>query len=115
MAMNLEKEPDYNTLLQTLLQKTREGKLVWQETADASTFLAAVRGERTFEINLVVSDASDYVQGVRLLVRDSEGKLLFDVSMPHRAPASSLYDLAKRIATRVDEKIDSTMELLGSL
>ena len=85
MGTNLDKEPDYGAIFQALLQKTREGKLAWQETADAHTFVAAVRGERTFEISLVFDDFRDIVQAVHLVVRDSEGKLFFDISMPYRA------------------------------
>ena len=113
MSADLQREPDYDALLQTLLQKSREGKLVWQETADPASFIAAARGERTFEISRS-GDSFD------LTVCDSQGRQILRMSaathnVVYFDSVRDLYQLAKRIATHLDEKIDSTMELLGSL
>ena len=138
MAVNLEKNLDYDVLLETLLDKTKAGKLVWHETADEYTFIAALKGERTFEITSKTSLTSQLsAPGTRVTskalseptilsldevgdnaapivrVRDGQGRLLFET--PPSALTAELYDLARRIAMHVDEEINSTMEILEQL
>ncbi|OHB68748.1 MAG: hypothetical protein A2V70_01795 [Planctomycetes bacterium RBG_13_63_9] len=107
MAVDLDKEPDYNVLLQALIDKTKAGKLRWEETADEDTFVAAVKGQRTFEVS--GKDAPQFV----VAVRDEEGKVFFQT--PASSMARELFLLARRVALHVDEKIDSTMVLLENL
>ena len=136
MAVNLEKGPDYEPLLQALIEKTKARKLAWHETADEDTFLSAVKGERTFELTLfapptttpppdVIVPPSGATRGrfyvaepvlppvpiVR--VRNGEGKLLFEI--PSSPETEELYDLARRITRNVDENIDATRQLLEQL
>ena len=108
MHLDLDREPDYTGLLDALLAKTRAGKITWQETADEDTFLAAVHGRQTFEI----SRHGDFAV---LTVRDRDGKLLFRTSQTSLDAANELWRLARRIAMRVDEKIDSALELIKGL
>lgn len=120
--MNLEKEPDYETVLQALLEKTKQGKVAWQETAKEDTFVAAAKGEQTFEITYI--DPSRTAGGVVigagapyavLTVKDREGKLLFETPSDGLATALELFRAARRVALRVDEKIESTLELIDQL
>lgn len=105
---------DYEPFVQALLEKTREGKLRWEETADEDAFLVSIRGEQTVEIrsapSILVND-----NRYEVVVRDREGKVLFDFSALQRSTAASLYQQAKRIASRIDEKLDSSLQLVKSL
>jgi hypothetical protein len=105
MATDFNRDLDYDALVFALINKTLEGKLAWQETADASTFIAAVKGERTFEI-------SEDDRGAHLSVKDNRGKDLFYYSS---RDCRELFALARRVALRLDEKLDSTVELLNQL
>ena len=115
MSVDFDKGPQYDAVVEALLEKTREGKLTWQETADPDTFLAAVKGKQTFEIR---QDSEEPVL-IDLVVRDGGGNVSFNVSFDTRhsldSPAEDLFALAKRLATRVDEKIDATRRLLSDL
>ncbi len=125
MTADFNATPDYDGLLQALLEKTKAGRLVWQETADEKAFLASVKGQRTFEIILkpfpedsLAAELMGHEKGVLidqavLVVRDANGKVLLET--PPSRLTSDLHDLARRIATHVDESIDSTLQLLERL
>lgn len=146
MAIDLEREPEYDALFETLLEKTRDGKLVWQETAHEKTFVAAVKGVQTFEITgaLKVPNRQATILGtkvppsqaeqepvseirqlrgrddflteaVALVVRDSQGNRLFQTPLNESPAARELFRIARRMATRIDEKIEASLELLGHL
>lgn len=111
MSIDFDKIPQYDAVIGTLLEKTKEGKLTWKETADPDTFLAAVRGKQTFEIQRV--EARDIE--LRLTVRDTVGDVFFEAILDMEPPRRQLFDLAKRLATRVDEKIEASVQLLAEL
>ena len=136
MAVDLEKGPDYQPLLEALIEKTKARKLMWHETADEDAFLAAVKGERTFELTLFAPPTttpppdlgispSSKARGTFYIhepvlppvpivrVRNGEGKLLFEI--PSSPETEELYDLARRITRNVDENIDATRQLLEQL
>lgn len=128
MIKKLDQTPDYDVLFETLLKKTKEGKLDWQETADENKFIVAVQGKQTFEISLIAVETGkevatheiEYYQAIVLKVKDSEGKVLFEspfmkYSYIENNTASQLYNLAKRIATNVDEKLQRSLQLLENL
>ena len=64
--------------------------------------------------------------GVVLTVLDENGKVLFSIRRPaetgpggffanRHTTAGSLFAMAQRLANRVDEKVDQTLELLNAL
>jgi hypothetical protein len=110
MSIDLGREPNYDLLLQALIEKTRAGKLRWQETAEENTYLAAVKGERTFQVH-----SNDQGSVQVLTVRDGDGSVAIKYVTGNNPTFSELHQLARRVALRVDEKIDSTLELLNSL
>lgn len=116
---DLTKNLDYQPLIRILLQKTEEGKLLWQPTADERWFLAPAGGQQTFEIGRLES-------GYELLSRGADGGLLLsieryaaDAELPSERKEyvllARLYDHAKRIARRIDENVESTLTLLEKL
>lgn len=114
---NYEQEPDYTRFLDTLFKKTKEGKLNWQETAREDTFIAAVKGQQTFEICKVTDWVPDQGEGdaVVVTVKDSKGKVLFRTPEEYLASAWALYELAQRVGQRVDERLQTTVQLLNTL
>jgi hypothetical protein len=110
MAVNFEKEPSYDAMIRALLERTREGKLEWNETADEDAFLAAVKGQRTFEIRTEGGRGP-----VQLVVRDAEGKVYLTTPPSVSNDAISLYRVARRLALRVDERVEDTVHLLDAL
>jgi len=110
MTVNLEQDPQYDMMFSLLAQKTTEGKLEWQETADPNAFLAAVRGQRTFEVR-----TEEGVKGVQLIVRDVDGKVYLTTPFSRSDDARALYFIARRLALRLDERVDKTVELLAGL
>jgi len=125
MTTDLNATPDYDGLVQALVEKTKAGRLVWEETADENAFLASVKGKRTFEIRLepcppgsveavlAAAEKGVTVYEAVLVVRDGNGKVLLET--PPSSLTSDLHGLARRIARHVDENIDSTLQLLEQL
>lgn len=121
-TIDFQNPPGYDELIETLLEKTQQGKLDWQETADEDRFLAAVKGRQTYDISArfggdreregrIVQDVQ-----VRLTVRDSEGRNFLDIRESGQdSPAYQLFEAARRVAMRIDERIDQSVELLKSL
>ena len=108
MTVDRNKAPDYQKLFQTLLNKTEAGKLRWEETASEDTFLAAVKGQQSFELRPVPGSAS-----IHLTVRDAAGKVLFEVN--EGGAGRELYKFARRLALRIDDKLENSLELLSQL
>ena len=114
MPADLEKDPDYMAVIGMLLEATKAGKLDWQETADDNTFITAVKGEQIFEIR-EFEDRSDDSRYVYLRVQDHEGNELYMTPRFYAGEAVQLFELSRRLAKKLDEKIDSTFQLLSRL
>lgn len=110
MPADLEKDPEYMAVIEMLLDATKAGKLDWQETADDNAFIAAVKGEQTFEIRQIELSESVYLR-----VQDHEGNNLYTTPFSVTFEAIQLYKIARRLAKKLDEKIDSTFQLLSQL
>jgi hypothetical protein len=136
MSIDFENEPDYEKIIDILVEKTKEGKLLWHETAEERTFLAAVKGQRTFQISQVggeesgstsTADWDDATERFQLVIRDVDGRAFVEKTFRVGPPGSesadseaadkarSLYELVRRVALDLDEKIDETVQLLSQL
>jgi hypothetical protein len=113
MAVDFEREPDYEALFGALLAKTKEGKIQWQGTAEENKFIAAIKGQRTFEIAPAESHIEWHPSVALLRVCDAQGRLLF--TTPASAGCAELYRLARRVALRMDDQLQATVELLKDL
>lgn len=104
------KELDPTRLVSTVLDKTKAGKLKWEETAGASTFIASVGGNATLEIQR----SRDWNAPDTLSLLDENGKLLWAITDPQTLIVE-LFELARRIALKVDEKVEAFLETLQKL
>jgi hypothetical protein len=109
------REVDPTQLVSTVLDKTKAGKLSWDETADESVFLASVGGNTTLEVRSP-SELSPLSEGFSytLSLLDGNGKLLWEIREPQTL-IQELFELARRMALKVDEKVEAFLETLQKL
>jgi len=137
MAVDLNREPDYSALTNTLLEKTRAGKLQWMPTAIDHAFLAAAKGvsyevrrlgpEYDFMMGEIESTPEETwerealrlggaAEPMLLRVKDADGRLLIDfVDSDGQTHLSELWRTAHRLAMRLDERIGELVTELSSL
>ena len=114
---------DVAPLVARLLEKSRAGKLSWEPTADRRAFVTSVAGEMTFKLYLVtVTDIGDFgqpdtVDVPRLDMLDEKGKVLWDIGHKDvKGPVlTELYETARRIANRLDERVTTVISALDKL
>lgn len=114
-----DQQDHYHNLIAALLAKTKAGKLKWNATPDPQRYLAAVRGEQTFEIRASSSPDGIHPEPFQLqvVVRgfDGEKTLEFQISTHTKSPAFELFSAAKSDASRIEDRINESLELLNSL
>lgn len=92
--------PALREIVQTILEKTRAGKLLWSELA-SDVFLANI-GDNS----VVISGRGNSYD---LVFRNSEGHILdeIDIERPeyYEINLNELYDIVRRQALRVDETL----------
>ncbi len=106
---------DYEPIIRKLLEKSEEGRLAWEKRN--WPFVCTIDGQYTFE---VARDGDTY----SLTMKDSMGEDIFSVSreqeVVYREPKDKellgmlrdLYELARRKALNVDEKLATVSALL---
>ncbi len=123
---------DYNSVATKLLEKTKAGKIEWKErtrfgevvenydqTVDAS-FLADLGEGFSFEVSSMTSRGDT---SYSLRMSDDQGHRIFTLTLTDDPDTminqqrlfetlSELYDIARRKALRVDEKIGRVSEIL---
>jgi hypothetical protein len=104
------KELDPTRLVNVVLEKTKAGKLTWEETAGKNTFIASVGGDTTLEIE----QGREWDDPDTLRLLDEDGQLLWVIDAPQPL-IGELLQLARRIALRVDEKVDALLDTLQKL
>ena len=110
MSTETEQKPRVDLLLNELVEKTRAGKLRWQDTAAENTFLAAVRGLYTYEVS---SNDQGSVQVLR--VRDDKGRVVVKVVRGGDPLIDELHSLARNVALGTDERIEEALDVLRGL
>ncbi|SRR5713101_783765 len=115
------KDLDPVPLVERLLDKSRSGRLKWEPTADAKAFVASIGGEQTFRIRLVEAEEIDEygrpvtIEVPRLDMLDNKGRLLWDIRMTKGGALSRLYEVARRIGNRLDERLATALQALERL
>jgi hypothetical protein len=117
MILSTVDETSYqlDQLVETLLEKTKTGKLDWRPTAVENTYVAAVRGIKTY--TLQTEEADDSQRRVRIVVKDTWGNVELDFTRKiiDGSPVMALLEAAAQVASRMEERIHRSLELLNSL
>ncbi len=140
MTTDLSRDPNYDAILEALLEKTKAGKITWSATSEPSTFVAAVKGVQTYrlrrEFEIQPPERMDNpniptaifaqprwtperrIEYTELTVLDENGKALFSIRQRVGVGpdyAGQLFAVAQRLVNHVDEKVDQTLQLLNAL
>jgi hypothetical protein len=114
---------DAAPLVQGLIAKSIAGKLDWQPTADRRAFVVSVGGDTTFKIlRVTATDLNEYgqpeeVEIPELHILDAKGQVLWEVP-PGDVPVRQLdylYETARRIGNRLDERLSKALDDLERL
>jgi hypothetical protein len=117
-----EYSPDPTPLAAGLLEKTDEGKLKWEPTANKDEFLTTLAGN-SFKVRMgTFWTTNDYGEpeqysAPELAMLDGKGKTLWQT----RAPTGqselfmNLYKAAQRVANRLDEHLAAALAALEKL
>lgn len=116
----LDKDLDPTPLINTIMEKTKAGKLKWEATVNENVFIASVGGNTTLRISLettevfydeIVQYRPMEVHVLRLL--DDQGKTLWELQEGMLKPdLRPLFELARRIGNKLDERLEA---LIGAL
>ncbi|SRR5712692_197963 len=114
---------EYRVIIQKLLERTRQGRVQWQ--GGLSTFYCRLGSETSSAIKFTLSSSAtrDINYDMRFLVmEDHNGNELFRVESNDLATSAGeeavsnmineLYELARRQALKVDEKLEWASDLL---
>lgn len=115
-------EFDSTPLVNTLFEKTKAGKLVWEATADPNCFITSVGGSTALKIFLKEKPSSRSYFGneqVPVLVSLNEkGGTELEIESPQVSSPDGLwplYRLARRIGNKLDEKMGALIEVVQKL
>ena len=114
---------DAAPLVKRLIEKSKSGKLDWEPTADRQQFVTSVGGGTSFKIRiLTVTDIGDYgqpetIEVPRLDMLDRKGNLLWQLQgrdVP-TGKLRELFEIARRIGNRLDDRVAGAIEALDKL
>jgi hypothetical protein len=119
--MEMEKEK-VNLALNNLLEKTEQGKLRWERTADKNTFLVVLE-EGTISLSHTFPDRANFEQildgGIYTMnFRDEKGEVIASVAISKSNTYSAefektatIFEMAKK---KVNQKVDRILEELAA-
>lgn len=126
-AQPIRNELDPKRLVEAIVEKTKAGKLNWEETAAENVFIASVGGDTTFKVSSetrgerlirtgeVPTFFYDDTEMKKLTLLNEYGKPLVEVWQDEDPAVGELFDLARRTALNVDERVKSVIEVLQKL
>ena len=126
-AQHIRNDLDPKRLVDAIVEKTKAGKLNWQETAAENVFIASVGGNTTFKVSSefreeVLGGTGEALYPVpwnkelrKLTLLNEYGKPLLDVWENEVPAVGELFILARRTALNVDERVQSVIEVLQKL
>jgi len=118
-----KKKLDAAPLVKRLIEKSNDGKLDWEPTADRQQFVTSVGGDTVFNIRMVTVTDIDYygqpetVEVPRLDMIDQKGYLLWQVQgrdVP-TGQLRELFEIARRIGNRLDSRVVGAIDALDKL
>lgn len=115
-ARKLDDMADVTDIIAKLVERTGEGRVVWQTSADEDTFIAGV-ANTSVSVSAYEDNYGD--QRVRFRILNWEGREieLYDTGISAddeiRATLTQLHSMARRVALGVDSQLDDLLEALG--
>ncbi|MBM3943753.1 MAG: hypothetical protein FJ316_12760 [SAR202 cluster bacterium] len=116
---------DFAPLVKQLIEKSEEGKLKWQPTANRKAFIVSVSASVSFMVSVqdpvatTVGGGLSPVNGeaVTLTLFDANGQPVWDIHQRNvqRVSLRDLYDSARRIGNNVDERLVGALSALERL
>jgi len=116
---------EYLPLIAKLLEKTKGRKVEWKGTYESTTFICALEGKYSFEIEKgVTSNRNPYR---RLTMKDNlEGEVFVAFAVVPDVDTSDqndqlfqmldeLYQQARRVALDIDRKVDEISDILDKM
>lgn len=120
--IDLSKQLELNPLVVALTDKTKEGKLKWEPTSVENTFIASVGGGTTLRLSLAEEwDIDEYGHEGSISVPELEllgdkGQVIWIVkSNQVKAGLWALFNFARRIAYKVDERVADLLKSIEQL
>jgi hypothetical protein len=116
---------EYLPVISKLLAKTTERKIEWKGTYESSTFICALEGEYSFEIEKGKSGSGNWYR--KLTMKDREEGEVFVARAIFPTQNSSnendelfqtlddLYEQARRVALDVDKKVNAVSDILDKI
>lgn len=112
--------PNYEPVIDKLVQKSEAGTLPWKPTFNENTFIVALEGEVTFEVTRLEDG------GFAFVMKDKDGKKIIDMNSHKREvfhedyvdedrffpTLGRLHEAARVTALEVDKKLDVAQHLL---
>ena len=113
--MNKEK---FNLFLDKLLEKTEQGQIKWEKTADRTTFLAVFKDNAVALSRILDNTKLDLLQ---FAFRNEVGDIVdmvslsnFDGKNEEFKKAEKIYNLAKIQPEQIDQTLDQIIEQLAA-
>lgn len=107
----------YDEIIESLLEKTDQGKVSWSQVFSTNSFTCTLDGEFTFRVDKWRDRDED--TWVRLSMTDKENNEIFQVERIESnlggKKLSNLHEAARRTALNVDEKINAVKNILGRI
>jgi hypothetical protein len=116
---------EYLPVITKLLQKTKERKIEWKGTYESTTFICALQGQYSFEIEKARFSSGTWYR--KLTMKDREEGEVFVARAVVPTDTSSndndqlfqmldeLYERARRVALDVDRKVNEISDILDTI
>ncbi len=119
MAKKLSDEPDYESVINSLYEKTKKGKIAWEVTEDPTKFRATVGDSISFVVFLYITNPDEQEAAHILRMHGPDDEPIFTVSTTtpdldeeQYDKISEIYRLAGRISDKVDDQISQALKVL---
>lgn len=117
-TQQFDKDLDATPLVAAILEKSKAGKLKWEATANENVFIASVGGN-TLKIYLDTETRLDALgiagplESPVLCLLDEKGRTLWELRVRQvKEGLRPLFELARRVGNKLDERMES---LIGAL
>ncbi len=116
-----EAQPTLTALVRSLIDKTKAGRLHWQETVEVGTYIVSVGGKNTLKVTMdrasdqSGADVAEVILTPTLYVLDEHGEKIWRVESSEVSDVQELYEMAGRKAEKVDERLSRVANLIETV